>query len=230
VAFFARLSLILCVGCLSGLYWARSTSESLGRDIGLGMAEAASLLMELASGEPRAMADPIGSLPMNPEPATVRNGATGEGGAPGEALRQLPLPEAVVHPVAAGAAAAGGPEAPAPPTFLLTADTVVRLAEQGLRPRARPVPAEGERPAGLRLSSVSALGLPLRDGDVLTHVAGQPVTSEGDVVGLVLALRGQRVPRVSATVWQGLSRIQVLVEQPYLSAREPLPGREPGVP
>jgi hypothetical protein len=95
------------------------------------------------------------------------------------------------------------------------AATVLRLANSGVRPSGVPVPADGDRPAGLALSGVSSLGVGLRDGDVLTQVAGAPASSPGAVIGAVLAARQRRAPAMSGLVYRGSEKIALYVEMPY---------------
>jgi hypothetical protein len=98
----------------------------------------------------------------------------------------------------------------------VSASTVLRLANNGARPTGAPVAPSGARPAGLLLSGVGALGIGMRDGDILTDAGGRPALSEGDVVGVVIASRGQRVPTISGRFWRNGEPWQLLVEQPYL--------------
>ena len=95
------------------------------------------------------------------------------------------------------------------------AATVLRLASRGVRPSGVAVPASGDRPAGLALQGVGALGVGLRDGDVLTQVAGAPASSIGAVVGAVLAARQRRAPAMSGLVYRGNDKIAIYVEMPY---------------
>ena len=95
------------------------------------------------------------------------------------------------------------------------AATVLRLANSGVRPSGVPVPANGDRPAGLALQGVGALGVGLRDGDVLTQVAGAPASSAGAVIGAVLAARQRRAPAMSGLVYRGSEKIALYVEMPY---------------
>lgn len=95
------------------------------------------------------------------------------------------------------------------------AATVLRLANRGARPSGVPVPAAGDRPAGLALQGVGGLGVGLRDGDVLTQVAGAPASSTGAVVGAVLAARQRRAPAMSGVVYRGQEKIAIYVEMPY---------------
>ncbi len=97
------------------------------------------------------------------------------------------------------------------------AQTVLEIANSGARPGGIFVAAEGERPAGLMLLGVSGLGIGLREGDILTHAAGQPATSEGQVVSLVLSARGARQARIGGRIWRKGASFPLVVEQPYLS-------------
>ena len=108
----------------------------------------------------------------------------------------------------------------APAGIRVAADTVLSLAESGASPNGVFVPAEERRPAGLMLLGVSGLGIGLRDGDILTHAAGRSATSEGQVVSLVLAARGARQPRIFGRVWRDGRSFSLVVDQPYLPARE----------
>jgi len=98
----------------------------------------------------------------------------------------------------------------------LSERTVLALAERGVVPTATPVAAHGARPAGLRLSGVSALGVGMRDGDVITSVLGAPVTSVESAVERVIAARARQVRVISAEFWRGTERFRLAVEQPYV--------------
>lgn len=93
--------------------------------------------------------------------------------------------------------------------------TVLRLANQGVRPRGIPVASDGRRPAGLRLVGVSGLGVGLRDGDVLTSAEGVSARSASDVVSVVVAARGQGAPAVGGVFWRDGEPWRLVVEQPY---------------
>ena len=98
----------------------------------------------------------------------------------------------------------------------VSAATVLRLANSGARPSGIPVPAEGPRPAGLMLTGVSALGVGILDGDVLTHAGGRPALSEADVVSLVIAARGRQVSAIGGRFWRNGEPWNLVVEQPYV--------------
>lgn len=127
-----------------------------------------------------------------------------------------PTPDA---PPAAKKAGAKKPlkKAPAKGIFV-SAQTVLKLASRGGRPRGTPVAAAGPRPAGLRLSGVSALGIGLEDGDVLTRALGRPALSASSVVESVIVARAKRVKVLDGEIYRGNDRYVIQVEQPYLDA------------
>lgn len=107
----------------------------------------------------------------------------------------------------------------APPKgIFVSASSVLKLASRGGRPRGTPVKASGARPAGLRLSGVSALGIGLEDGDVLTRALGRPALSASSVVESVIVARAKRVKVLDGEIYRGNERYSIQVEQPYLDA------------
>jgi hypothetical protein len=102
---------------------------------------------------------------------------------------------------------------------------VLRLANQGASHSGAYVAAGEGQPAGLSLSGVEALGIGLREGDVLTLVAGTPARSVGQVVAHVIAARGRGLTSISGTIWRktntGFRQGTVVVEQPYPEREEP---------
>lgn len=104
--------------------------------------------------------------------------------------------------------------APAPKGLRIRAGAVLRAARSGARPSGVPVPASGARPAGLLLQGVGQFGVGLRDGDVLTSVAGAPASSVGAVVAAVTGAWRAEARVLSAVVWRGDQPIQVAVELP----------------
>jgi len=99
---------------------------------------------------------------------------------------------------------------------------VLALAARRAMPSAVFVKANGQRPSGLLLSGVSALGVGLQDGDVLTEAAGQKATSTAAVVGVVLAARARKAPEISGRFYRGGVPFSLTVEQPY--PKTPVPG------
>jgi hypothetical protein len=107
------------------------------------------------------------------------------------------------------------PAARRPPSGLLIAAPRVRAAARhGVRPTGVPVPAGDGHPAGLALLGVSALGLGVRDGDVLTRAAGSPATSPEAVLHAVTAAVHRGDPVITGEVWRGSHRMVVTVEVP----------------
>ncbi|MES1175125.1 MAG: hypothetical protein ABUL62_12445 [Myxococcales bacterium] len=104
----------------------------------------------------------------------------------------------------------------------ISANQVLMLAARRAMPQAVPVKATAQHPAGLMLRGVSALGVGLQDGDVLTEAAGQKATSVATVVGIVLAARGRQVPEISGRFYRGWVPYGLSVEQPY--PKQPVPG------
>lgn len=100
--------------------------------------------------------------------------------------------------------------------IFVPASTVLKLAAGGGRPRGTPVKASGARPAGLRLSGVSALGVGLEDGDVLTRALGRPALSVSSVVESVIVARAKRAKVLDGEIYRGNDRYVIQVEQPYL--------------
>jgi hypothetical protein len=104
--------------------------------------------------------------------------------------------------------------------IFVSAQRVLQLAERRVVPRGVPVAALGQRPGGLRLDGVAALGIGLRDGDILTHVLGAPATSVAAVVGAVIQARAQNVRTITGQFWREGRALPIAVEQPYLAAPE----------
>ena len=99
---------------------------------------------------------------------------------------------------------------------------VLALASRRAMPSAVFVKAGTEHPAGLLLGGVSALGVGLQDGDILTEAAGQKATSVAQVVGLVLAARSRQASEISGRFYRGGVPFSLTVEQPYPT--QPVPG------
>lgn len=105
------------------------------------------------------------------------------------------------------------------PVVFISRKAVLGLANSGARPHGAFVPANSVRPAGLRLTGVSALGVGLEDGDVLTRAVGQPATATSAVIQAVLVARAHHAAVLDGEVWRGTQRIILRVEQPYLDDR-----------
>lgn len=181
-----------------------AVADALGRNLGMNLARA---LAELPSRMPEPSA---GTSPPVISPALPAV----------EELPERPVVDARTSPRAAKSR-----RSKASPTSPLgvrvRSEQVFELAERRALPGARPVPAEGGRPAGLELHGVSGLGVGMRDGDVLTSVAGAEVTSLAAVTELVLRERARRAPEISAQFWRDGAPGLLVVEQPYLPAPTP---------
>jgi hypothetical protein len=105
---------------------------------------------------------------------------------------------------------------PEGPSVYVSERTILRLANARAVPRAQSVAATGERPGGVQLFGVSALGVGMQDGDVITEVAGRPVRGEGDIVVIVLSARSRQAPAISAVFYRGKVRGTLVVAMPYL--------------
>jgi len=111
------------------------------------------------------------------------------------------------------------------PTIFLPAARVLDLALSGASPRG--VPWRGKAPGqmGVALRGVEALGIGLREGDVLVRVGGRPVGDTAAVIALVLEARGRKEPVIAGEVERPLptgavQRLRVVVEQPYPTREE----------
>lgn len=111
------------------------------------------------------------------------------------------------------------------PSIRVSAETVIRIAQAGRTPNGKPVAASGRRPSGIQVFGVAALGIGVRDGDVLTDVSGVPVTAVGQVVALIVAARGARQPAIQGRLWRGQRNYLIVVEQPYVTPTDPKGGQ-----
>lgn len=103
----------------------------------------------------------------------------------------------------------------------VSAQAVLGLASRRAMPRAVPVAAAGTRPAGLRLVGAAALGIGMRDGDILTQVQGAPAGSVAAVVEAVLRARANNARVISGVFWRDGRALPLAVEQPYGEALAP---------
>lgn len=117
--------------------------------------------------------------------------------------------------------------AAAPAGIRLSRRRVLQLARARAVPRATPTAATSSRPSGLLLRGVSRLGIGVRDGDVLSHVSGVPVSSVGQVASLVMQARARKEAVVQATLWRGAQSFPLVVEMPYSPAA---PAASPAAP
>jgi S1-C subfamily serine protease len=199
----AALAAVLFVALPAGVVLANHhAADALGRALGR---EAALALGRLPA--PRATPTAPSLPPVEEERATpaavseLESGKPGKAGKPGKRRGKVAAERGV----------------------FVSAATVLGLASRGVVPRAVPVPASGSRPAGLRLLGVAALGIGMRDGDILTHVLGAPAGSVAAVIEAVVRARASNVPVISGTFWREGRSLSLAVEQPYLDAPAPTP-------
>lgn len=105
--------------------------------------------------------------------------------------------------------------------LFVSAEHVIRLSRQASVPASRYVPAQGQRPAGLQVAGVGGLGIGVRDGDVLTKVAGAEARSSAAVISTVLKLRAHKAKAISGEFWRGQERWTIVFEMPYLERKAP---------
>jgi hypothetical protein len=136
-------------------------------------------------------------------------------------LSETPTLRAAVHEQQSARRAASTARPSALHSVRVSAAQVLALASRRAMPHAVPVKANAYHPAGLLLRSVSALGIGVQDGDVLTEAAGQRATSVGGVIGIVLAARARQSPEISGRFYRAGVPFLVTVEQPYPKSADP---------
>ncbi len=190
--------LVLGVSCLGVPLGGRWVAATVGTRVGAAMAAGAEALRPPETVSPAAdwggwqslgESSMLASAPA--EPSATRAPRKPRGGRPGPAK----------------SATAQG--------LLVRAATVLRIANAGLRPSGVPVSAQGARPAGILLRNVAALGIGLREGDVLVSVAGAPATNVGMVIERIIAARAAGATVIVGEIWRDGSTFSIAVEQPY---------------
>ncbi len=136
-------------------------------------------------------------------------------------LSETPALRAAVHDAQNARRTARPGRPPVAHGLRISRAQVLALAARRAIPQAVPVKATAFHPAGLLLRGVSALGVGLQDGDVLTEAAGQKASSVGVVIGIVLAARARQSPEISGRFYRAGVPYQVTVEQPYPKAALP---------
>lgn len=111
---------------------------------------------------------------------------------------------------------------------ILVRRSAVRAAvRNGIRPSAVPVASHGDRPAGLQVHGWGAAGTALRDGDIITRVAGMAPRSVDDVIVAVAAAYRREVYAISGQVWRDGELYNVTVELPMPRGSASKPRTEP---
>ncbi|MBI3202605.1 MAG: hypothetical protein HYZ29_13775 [Myxococcales bacterium] len=178
-------------------------ADLLGREAGRGLATVSSRWLRPPTAKPPPLFVEAEALPDAPDGVALARVAA----RPGPVARVAPAPTKGIR---------------------VRADAVLRLANGGARPGGVPVPARGDRPAGLALTGVSALGIGLVDGDVLTHAAGRPALSPGDVIGVVIGSRASQAPEIWGRFWRNGEPWNLVVEQPYPRGKRRPPSERSG--
>ncbi len=162
---------------------------------------AATPLSEAASAIAEALPTPPVVVPLEPTPeaeaiADIDGAADAEGSEPADTRSQ---PQITQSGIGIGRA------------------RVKAAVKAGIRPSGAGVPATSWRPAGLAVYGISAVGVGLRDGDVLTRIGGSPASSTGAVIAAVSAALRRKQPAIVGEVWRGHHRFLVSVELPEVT-------------
>lgn len=97
--------------------------------------------------------------------------------------------------------------------ILVRRETVRAAVRAGVRPSAAPVGDSPDHPAGLQVSGLGAAG-GLRDGDVVTRVAGVTPRSVEDVISAVAGCYKNKTYTISGEFWRDGERWNAVVELP----------------
>lgn len=108
-----------------------------------------------------------------------------------------------------------------PGALFVSQATVLALSRTAARPQGSFVGQTPEHPAGLLLSGVSALGIGVSDGDILTEALGVTPRSAGQIIALVLEARARKAHFLTGTLWRRGQVLRITVEQPYLPGEQP---------
>jgi hypothetical protein len=107
-----------------------------------------------------------------------------------------------------------------PSALFVSGATVLKLAQTSARPRGSFVAASAQHPAGLQLTGVAALGIGVRDGDILIEALGITPRAPGQVIGAIIEARAKQARFLSGTLWRQGQTFPITVEQPYLRVDE----------
>ena len=153
-------------------------------------------------------------LPLLPEARAI----AALNGQPHSVPPSLPAAAPAAPIDATAAAPSAAPPAPSPARGVLVSKRrVLAAARRGIRPSGYAVAASDRRPAGVALIGVAALGVGLRDGDVLTHVNGMAVSSPNQVVALAAGALRSGASTIGGQVWRGQQRLLLTVQLPSIT-------------
>ena len=104
---------------------------------------------------------------------------------------------------------------PGPVAVRVPAATVQwAIDDRGAHLHARTARGADGRPAGIRLSGVSGLGLGLRDGDTIVAVEGEPALDEEAATDIALSAIARGGATLHATVMRGERTFPITAELP----------------
>jgi S1-C subfamily serine protease len=87
------------------------------------------------------------------------------------------------------------------------------IDDQGAHIRAKTTRVDG-KPAGIRLTGVSGLGVGLRDGDVIVAVEGEPALDEDAATDIALSTILHGGSTLRATAMRGSRLVAITAELP----------------
>lgn len=97
--------------------------------------------------------------------------------------------------------------------ILVRRETVRAAVRAGVRPSAAPVGDSRDHPAGLQVTGLGMAG-GLRDGDIVTRVAGATPRSIEDVIAAVAGCYKNKTYTISGEFWRDGERWNAVVELP----------------
>jgi hypothetical protein len=141
---------------------------------------------------------------------------------PAPTAPRMPVSPSILHDVASSAAGPAGPGA----AVHVPAATIERaLFDNGAHIHARWSGAEDGAPPGVRLTGVSALGVGLRDGDIVTSIEGAPAVDAETATDAALEVIARGSPVLHATVQRGDQVLALTADLPAAALPETQAGK-----
>jgi hypothetical protein len=135
---------------------------------------------------------------------------------------RMPLPPSTLHDAASGAVSPAVPGA----TVHVPATAIERaLFDNGAHIHARWSGAEDGAPPGVRLTGVSALGVGLRDGDIVTSIEGVPAPDAETATDEALEVIARGSAVLHATVQRGDQVLALTADLPAAAPPETQAGK-----
>lgn len=201
------------------LHGAESVGAFLGRATASRPAEA-TVVLPLPAPSPEEMVQPLGDDELRQLDHQDVNDGASDDGKPGPQGSKAPARKSKSS-VSVGRGTALSDLPVAKNGIRVNEANILRLARARAAPGSHFAPSTPKRPAGLMLTGASALGIGVRDGDVLTHVAGTPVSDRSQVVNLVLQARARRATQISARFFRNDEPWMLVVDLPYPKPHSP---------